>query len=152
MTAVVVVVVVVVVDVVVVGRGRVVVVVVGLGRVVVVDGATAGGVPGGGGSVPAAGRDVVGVVDRRAARSAASWNQNAMVGSVVVEVGATVVVAVVEVVDEATVERGVFRATWMPRTSVAPTASPSRHFETPTTPSTISSTISRPLRIRSSGL
>ena len=147
----VVVVVVVVVDVVVVGRGRVVVVD-GLGRVVVVDGATAGGVPGGGVSVPAAGRDVVGVVDRRAARSAASWNQNAMVGSVVVEVGATVVVAVVEVVDEATVERGVLRATWMPRTSVAPTASPSRHFETPTTPSTISSTISRPLRMRSSGL
>ncbi len=128
------------------------VVVVGLGRVVVVDGATAGGVPGGGVTVAPAGRVVV-VDDRRAARSAASWNQNAMVGStVVVEVGTTLVVAVVEVVDEATVERGVRRATWMPRTSVAPTARPSRHFETPTTPRTISSTISRPLRMRSSGL
>ena len=138
------------VDVVVVGRGRVVVVVVGLGRVVVVDGATAGGVPGGGATVLSAGWVVVVVVAPRPERFAARVYQNASVGSaVVVEVGTTLVV---EVVDEAEVDRGVLRVTWMPRTSVAPTARPSRHFETPTTPSTISSTIRRPLRMRSSGL
>ena len=96
------------VDVVVVGRGRVVVVV-GLGRVVVVDGATAGGVAGGSGTVSPAGCVVVVVGDRRAARSCASWYQNAIVGSmVVVEVGTTLVV---EVVGEAVVDGGVLRAT-----------------------------------------
>lgn len=67
----------------------------------------------------------------------------------VVEVGTTLVV---EVVEEAVVDGGVLRATWMPRTAVDSTARPSRHFETPTTPSTMRSTMRRPLRMRSSGL
>ena len=148
-------VVVVVVDVVVVvGRGRVVVVVGGRGRVVGA-GPGVGGAGEGGVESPGAGLVVV-LVARRARRLAASWYQNATVGStVVVVVGPAIVVEVVAV-DEVVVDReavrGLVRATWMPRTSVAPTAKPSRHFETPTTPSAISRTISNPLRMRSSGL
>ncbi len=135
--------------VVVVGRGRVVVVVGGWGRVVV-GGAVAGGAAAGGVTWTSAGWvGVVGAV-RRPARFAASVNQNSSAGStVVVVVGGAIVVEVVLDVDGG---RGLVRATWMPRTSVAPTAKPSRHFETPTTPSAISRTISNPLRMRSSGL
>ena len=144
-------VVVVVVDVVVVGRGRVVVVVGGWGRVVGDGPAVGGAAAGGGEESPGAGL-VVGLVARRAPRFATSVYQNASVGStVVVVVGPAIVVEVV-VADDVVVDRGFVRWTWMPRTSVAPTASPSRHFETPTTPSAMRRTIRRPLRMRSSGL
>ncbi len=144
------VVVVVVVDVdVVVGRGLVVVVVVGgFGRVV--GGDTVGG--GLGGFTPPTRGEVVVVVaaGRRVPFSAANVYQKASVGSI----GSVVVVVEVTVVEVDAGARVVVveRATWMPRTSVVPTARPSRHFETPTTPSTMRSTTRRPLRIRSSGL